>query len=134
MGSIGELRGITPKEATKLRKSGVRTTESLLKHAGTKRGRVALGKVTGLDPDRIMGWVDRADLMRVKGVGAEYADLLKTVGVESVKALRRRNAASLLRAMSDMNDEKRLVRRLPTESMVASWVDAAAALDPAVKS
>jgi len=134
MGSIGELRGITPKEATKLRKAGVRTTESLLKQAGTKRGRGALGRSTGLDPDRIMEWVDRADLMRVKGIGAEYADLLKMAGVDSVKALRRRNAASLLRTMSELNDDTRLVRRLPTESMVGSWVRFAASLDPVIKS
>lgn len=134
MGSIGEMRGIHPKEATRLRKAGVRTTESLLRHASTKRGRNALAKVTDLDPDRLLDWVNRADLMRIKGVGAEYADLLKTVGVDNVKALRRRNPRSLLSSMVEVNDTERLVRRLPTESMVASWVELAADTEPAVSS
>jgi predicted RecB family nuclease len=134
MGSIGELRGIHPKEATKLRKAGVRTTESLLRHASTKRSRSALAKAADLDPDKLLDWVNRADLMRIKGVGAEYADLLKTVGVDTVKALRRRNPRSLLGAMIEVNEEKRLVRRLPTESMVASWVETASDVEPTVSS
>jgi predicted RecB family nuclease len=134
MGSIGELRGIHPKEATKLRKAGVRTTESLLRHASTKRSRNALAKAADLDPDKLLDWVNRADLMRIKGVGAEYADLLKTVGVDTVKVLRRRNPRSLLGAMIEVNEEKRLVRRLPTESMVTSWVETASDVEPTVSS
>lgn len=134
MGSIGELRGIHPKEATRLRKAGVRTTESLLRHASTKRGRNALAKSADLDPDKLLDWVNRADLMRIKGVGAEYADLLKVVGVDTVKALRRRNPRSLLGSMVEVNDAKRLVRRLPTEAMVAAWVEAAADVEPSVSS
>ena len=134
MGSIGELRGIHPKEATRLRKAGVRTTESLLRHASTKRARNALAKSADLDPDQLLEWVNRADLMRIKGVGAEYADLLKVVGVDTVKALRRRNPKSLLGSMIEVNDAKRLVRRLPTEAMVAGWVEAAADVEPSVSS
>jgi predicted RecB family nuclease len=134
MGSIGELRGIHPKEATRLRKAGVRTTESLLRHASNKRGRNALAKATDLDADKLLDWVNRADLMRIKGVGAEYADLLKMVGVDTVKTLRRRNPRSLLNSMIEVNDSERLVRRLPTESMVAAWVELAADTEPSVSS
>jgi predicted RecB family nuclease len=132
MGSIGELRGIHPKEATRLRKAGVRTTESLLRHASNKQGRNALAKATDLDAEKLLDWVNRADLMRIKGVGAEYADLLKMVGVDTVKTLRRRNPRSLLNSMIEVNDSERLVRRLPTESMVAAWVELAADTEPSV--
>lgn len=128
MGSIGEMRGISTKDATKLRKAGVRTTESLLKQASTKKGRSQLSKATGLDADAIAEWVDCADLMRVKGVGAEYADLLRLCGVDNAGTLRRRNPQNLLKAMVAANDEHRTVRRLPTESMVVAWVVAAADL------
>jgi predicted RecB family nuclease len=134
MGSIGELRGIHPKEATRLRKAGVRTTESLLRRANNKRSRNALAKATDLDPEQLLDWVNRADLMQIKGVGAEYADLLKVVGVDTVKALRRRNPRSLLGSMVEVNDAKRLVRRLPTESMVAAWIEAAADVESSISS
>jgi hypothetical protein len=47
--------------------------------------------------------------------------------------LRRRTAVNLLGAMVDVNAKKRLVRRLPTLSMVERWVDHAKSLEPVVK-
>lgn len=133
MASIDAIEGIGPKFATKLRKSRVRTTEALLKRAATKRGRKELAMATGLEEKLILEWVNRADLMRVKGIGSEYSDLLEAAGVDTVRELRRRNATSLMKKMIQVNEVKRLVRRLPTEGMVEGWVDHAGRLDPIVK-
>jgi predicted flap endonuclease-1-like 5' DNA nuclease len=35
------------------------------------------------------------DLAQLKGIGARYAELLKSIGVDSIKELRRRNLADL---------------------------------------
>lgn len=132
MASIDAIEGIGPRNATKLRKAGVRTTEALLKTAASKKGRKELAAASGIGEKPILEWVNRADLMRVKGVGEEYSDLLEAAGVDTVKELRNRNPRNLLKAMVDVNDKKRLVRRLPTESMVERWVAAAKKLDPMV--
>jgi predicted flap endonuclease-1-like 5' DNA nuclease len=132
MASIDAIEGIGHKYATKLRKARVRTTEALLKLGATKRGRRQLAEVTGIPERQILEWVNRADLMRIKGVGEEYSDLLEASGVDTVKELRRRNAANLLTAMVEINRKKDLVRRLPTEAMVQRWVDHAKDLDPIV--
>jgi predicted flap endonuclease-1-like 5' DNA nuclease len=132
MASIDAIEGIGPRNATKLRKARVRTTEALLKNAADKKGRKALATDTGIGEKMILEWVNRADLMRVKGVGEEYSDLLEAAGVDTVKELRNRNPKNLLKAMIDINEKKRLVRRLPTESMVERWVTAAKKLDPMV--
>ncbi len=133
MASIDAIEGIGHKYATKLRKARVRTTEALLKVGATRKGRKDLAEVTGLSDHQILEWVNRADLMRVKGVGEEYSDLLEAAGVDTVKELRRRNAANLLSAMVEVNTKRRLVRRLPTLSMVERWVAHAKELDPVVK-
>ena len=57
---------------------------------------------------------------------------LEAAGVDTVKELRRRNAANLLTAMVEINKRKNLVRRLPTEAMVQRWVDHAKELDSVV--
>jgi len=132
MASIDAIEGIGHKYATKMRKARVRTTEALLKKAATKRGRKQLADATGLPERQILDWVNRADLMRIKGVGEEYSDLLEASGVDTVRELRRRNAANLRTAMIEINDKKSLVRRLPTEGMVQRWVDNAKELDPIV--
>lgn len=132
MGSIDTIDGMRRADARTLRKSGVRTTEKLLKRAGTRSGRRELAGKTGLTERQILDWVNRADLMRVKGIGEEYSDLLEAAGVDTCKELRNRNPASLLGKMTQVNSKKRLVRRLPTEVMVKRWVDHAKELPPAV--
>ena len=133
MARIDEIAGIAPKEATKLRKAGIRTTESLLKHTGTKAGREQLAAEVGLDADELLSWAQRADLMRVRGVGSEYALLLEACGVQTIRDLRRRNPTALSAKLSDQNGRKSMVRRLPTEGMVMAWIESAGMVEPQVK-
>jgi predicted flap endonuclease-1-like 5' DNA nuclease len=133
MPSIHTIEGIGPTYATKLRKAGIRTTEALLKRGATRTGRKGVAGATGLTEHQILEWVNRADLMRVKGIGEEYSDLLEASGVDTVKELKTRKAANLHAKMVEINEKKRLVRRLPTEGMVAGWIASAAKLPAAVK-
>jgi predicted flap endonuclease-1-like 5' DNA nuclease len=132
MASISAIQSMSHRDATKLRKAGVRTTDSLLKTASTRTGRRRLAKDTGLSESDILGWVNRADLFRITGVGSEYADLLEVAGVDTIRELRRRNPDRLLEAMTELNLRKRLVRRLPTGAMVSAWVEQANDLEPLV--
>ena len=133
MATIDYIEGIGPKFARQLRKSGVRTTEALLKRGATRKGRRELAEKASLTERQVLEWVNRADLMRVKGIGSEYGDLLEAAGVDTVKELRRRNSEALTAKMTQINDKKRLVRRLPTVAMVGQWVDHAKTLEPVVK-
>ncbi len=133
MPSIDAIEGIGPTFATKLRKAKVRTTEALLKKGATRTGRKHLATATGLTEHQILEWVNRADLMRVKGIGEEYSDLLEAAGVDTVKELKTRKATVLHTKLVEINTQKRLVRRLPTESMVQAWVASAAKLEAIVK-
>ncbi len=133
MGSIATIEGISAKQATKLRKAGIRTTEALLKRGEGRPGRNEISNNTGIEPKTILEWVNRADLMRVKGVGEEYSDLLEAAGVDTVRELRNRRAANLLKRMIDVNRKRKLVRRLPTAAMVEKWVAQAGHLSPIVR-
>ncbi|MEK7252491.1 MAG: DUF4332 domain-containing protein [Actinomycetota bacterium] len=133
MPSIDAIEGISPTLATKLRKARVRTTEALLKKGATRPLRKRLATATGLTEDQILEWVNRADMMRVKGIGSEYSDLLKAAGVDTVKELKTRKATLLHAKLVEINTQKRLVRRLPTEAMVQSWTASAAKLEAVVK-
>jgi len=131
--SIDAVEGIGQRTATKLRKNGIRTTEALLKRAGDRKGRRKLAGETGFTEKQLLEWVNRSDMMRCKGIGGEYSDLLESAGVDTIKELRRRNAASLTKKMVEINERKKLVRRLPTESMVSRWIEFAKDLEPTVK-
>jgi predicted RecB family nuclease len=131
--SIDAVEGIGQRTATKLRKNGIRTTEALLKRAGDRKGRRKLAGETGFTEKQLLEWVNRSDMMRCKGIGGEYSDLLESAGVDTIKELRRRNAASLTKKMVAINEKKKLVRRLPTEAMVSRWIEFAKDLEPTVK-
>jgi len=130
MARIDQVAGIGHKEGTKLRKVGIKTSKSLIEMASTGRGRSELTAATGIDQRKLQAWVNHADLLRVKGVGAEYAELLVAAGVDTVRDLRRRNPTALLAKIIGLNDKDQVVARLPTESMVEGWIEAARNVEP----
>lgn len=132
MATIEDIEGIGPVNGKKLRAAGVRSTAALLKAAADKAGRKALSESSGISPEMLLEWVNRADLMRVRGVGSEYSDLLEASGVDTVKELRNRRADNLHEKMAEVNAAKKLVRRPPSLPEVERWVAHAKELDPVV--
>lgn len=128
MAGILDIEGIGPERAEKLKAIGVKTTDDLLSRAGTAKGRKEVAATTGLSEALILDWVNRADLFRIKGIGTQYSDLLEAAGVDTVVELARRNVAHLLQKLSEVNDQKHLVRALPSEGVVAGWIEQAKAL------
>ena len=122
MANIKDIEGIGPAYAEKLAVAGIKTTDKLLKEAGSKLGRKNLSKKIGLSEKNILEWVNRADLFRVKGIAEELSDLLEFSGVDSVPELATRNAANLHAKMTEINDAKKLVRKLPSLSQVEKFI------------
>jgi predicted flap endonuclease-1-like 5' DNA nuclease len=128
MVKLEKIEGIGPVYAQKLRAAGVGSIEMLLKAGNTPQGRRGLAEKTGIGDEYILDWVNRADLMRVRGVGEEYGDLLEKAGVDTVVELARRSPDNLYQKILEVNEEKRLVRRPPTRDMIARWIEQAKAL------
>jgi predicted flap endonuclease-1-like 5' DNA nuclease len=122
MTAIIAIEGIGDVYAKKLRALGIKNVESLLQKGASKRGRDEIAREAGIDEQRILAWVNRADLYRIKGIGSEYSDLLEAAGVDTVVELSKRRADNLTEKMVDVNIEKRLVRRIPTQQMVEGWI------------
>jgi predicted flap endonuclease-1-like 5' DNA nuclease len=128
MAKLEIIEGIGPVYAQKLRAAGIGTIEALLKMGATPAGRKEIQEATGIGAEFILDWVNRADLMRIRGVGEEYSDLLEKGGVDTVVELAQRNADNLYQKLIEVNAEKRLVRRPPSRSMVGQWVQQAKVL------
>jgi predicted flap endonuclease-1-like 5' DNA nuclease len=120
---ITDIDGIEPEVASILKSAGIRTTEKLLEAAKTPKGRKALAEKIGFDEKRILCWANKADKMRIKGVGEEYADLLQAAGVYTVKELIYRNPCNLAKAMAAANKKRKLVRLLPSDKAVLRWIE-----------
>jgi predicted flap endonuclease-1-like 5' DNA nuclease len=122
---IADLNGFGPGVARMLKSVGIRTTTKLLETAKDPKGRKALSCKTGYDEAQILCWANLADRMRIKGIGEEYAELLRVAGVDTVKELKYRNPSNLAKAMAEANAKRKLVRLLPSEKMIESWIERA---------
>ena len=129
---IEQIEGIGPAYAAKLAEAGITTTDDLLKLCCEKKGRTSTAKQTGCSEAQLLKWVNMADLMRISGVGEEYSELLEAAGVDTCKELKMRRADNLTAKMAEVNEEKKLVRALPSESQVEKWVEQAKGLEPLI--
>jgi hypothetical protein len=120
---ITDIDGIDGEAAAILKSVGIRSTARLLETARTVRGRKRLAAKTGFGEKSLLCWANVADRMRIKGISKEYAELLRTAGVDTVKELKYRNPANLAKAMADANKKNKLVRFLPSEKVVSRWID-----------
>ncbi len=132
MAKIIDIEGIGPVYAEKLKAIGIHTVEALLKAGATPKGREDIAEQTGISKTLILEWVNHADLYRIKGVGEEYSDLLEEAGVDTVVELATRNPENLYAKIIEVNNEKKLVRRPPSQSMVADWILQAKSMDRAI--
>ena len=126
---IEEIEGIGPAFAEKLAAASIDTTDDLLERCSAPKGRRAVAGETDLNEKQLLKWTNMADLMRISGIGGEYAELLEVAGVDTVKELRNRNAANLAAKMKEVNEEKALTRAIPGAGQVEKWVEQAKTLE-----
>jgi predicted flap endonuclease-1-like 5' DNA nuclease len=125
MAKLEKVEGIGEAYAQKLRQAGIATTQALLEKGASPQGREEIAEKAGISGRLILQWVNHVDLFRITGVGEEYADLLEAAGVDTVPELAQRNAENLHQKLMAVNEEKKLVRRLPTQAQVKNWVEQA---------
>lgn len=133
MAKINTIEGVGDIYGAKLTKVGIDTTEKLLEVGAEKKGRTKLAKDTGISDKLILTWVNHCDLYRVKGIGPQYAEILQLAGIDSVPKLARRNAASVLEKMKEVNADMPVVRGLPAQKQIENWIARAKDLPKVVK-
>lgn len=135
MAKLEYVEGIGKANAKKLLKAGIRSTNALFAKGAEPAGRKAIAKESGISPKLILEWVNHLDLMRIKGVGSEFADLLEEAGVDTVVELGKRKPKNLHEAIVKVNskNKNKLVRREPSADLLEKWVNQAKKLPRAIK-
>lgn len=129
---IVEIEGIGPVFAEKLNKAGVLTVEGLLEKGASRVGRKNIAEQSGVDESKILNWVNKADLFRIKGIGPQFSELLEAAGVDTVKELRNRNPENLHAKLVEVQAEKKITRAVPALKQVNKFVEQAKNLPPIV--
>ena len=119
---IGEIKDLDPGMQAKLEQAHIHTVEDLLNATNTPQQRTALSKQLNVASSQMTDWINRADLMRLKGVGKEMANLLEESGVDSCKELQHRKPDKLQAKLKEINDAKHLTHHAPTMAQVEEWI------------
>ena len=119
-----DIEGIGDTYSKTLEKAGFSFVENLV--SLDKDGIKGLAVKTKISEKLIDKWAEHADLMRIGGVGPEYAEVLNEIGIDSVKECAQRNPKNTLNRIMKLDKEKPDVfRRPPTLKMIEEWIEEA---------
>jgi hypothetical protein len=124
MSELEKLYDISKAQIAKLGKLGVGSLDDLLVRGSTTEGRAELARRTRISSQRLLNWVHRADLMRLRGVDDDYARVLTRAGVTSVVDLSTRNPTKLA-AEVEVAAAIEGVKRTPRHASLQKWVEQA---------
>ncbi len=122
---LSKVRGTNMQIRARLKVLGITNSRQLLAAAGEQKKRAAIIGETGIEAATLAYITKRADLSRVKGIGATFADMLEVVGVDTVERVASWEPESLYRTLQDFNRTERFARRAPTIEEIQSWISQA---------
>jgi hypothetical protein len=120
---VSKLRGISFDVRAKLKRNGVTYTHQLLAAAGSPKARHLFAEKSGIEEPTLERLTCRADLARIKGIGAIFADMLELLGGDCVITLAEQDPTELHGTLYKLNSAERFARRAPTPEEVIDWVE-----------
>ena len=126
--TISDIKGLVPQVKAKLESEGIKNTRQLLEHTQTQKQRTELAYKVGTTPEAMKELANRADLMRLNGVGGDFSNLLEEAGVNSCKELQHRVPEKLYKTLEAIHTDKKIGHRVPTLIQMTEWITEAKAL------
>lgn len=119
---MSDLKGLQPEVKTKLASEGIRTTTQLLEHTRTQKQCAELAHEVGTTFGAIKDLANRADLMRLHGVGGDFSNMLVEVGVTSCMELQHCIPEKLHTQLEKISPDKQIGHRVPTLAQMTQWI------------
>ncbi|MFO8017025.1 MAG: DUF4332 domain-containing protein [Promethearchaeia archaeon] len=118
---IIEIEGIGDKYGKDLKESGIDELEDII--GLSKKELEELSKKSGVSLKLLDKWQEHADLMRIKGIGPQYADAINQIGIDSVKEFAQRNPQNTLERIKELDKKNPdVIRRLPILDDIKDWI------------
>lgn len=117
---VTEINGIGPATAKKLARAGVTTVSGLLERTESQKDLTALAEQADISVDQLKDWQQKADLTRIKGVGAEYQHLLQAAKIGTIEALASITKPELEKRLAYL--EKLGFDQIPSIDVAKDWI------------
>ena len=127
---VETVEGIGTGFGKRLRADGIETTEQLLELCATDDGVQRVCKCVDLDENTVRNWATMADLVRINGLGGQWAELMWRAGIRNVQDLARQDIEPLRAKFREVNEKEHRVAELPGENRVRKFIDQAKELKP----
>lgn len=127
---VQTIVGMTDEAAAVLNRKGIKYAEQLLEVVRTPAERRTLVVETGVDDKAVLRWANHVDLMRIHGIGPQYAEFFEAAGVDTVRELAHRVPENLLAKLEEVNAAAEMTKRVPALKEVKRYVREAKNLDP----
>lgn len=122
---LTKLYGVDHELELKLKAKGVKDSEDLIALSMKNGGVSSLALEMGIDEETLGALVNRAHLVRIRGIGESYTMLLEEAGVKSVADLAAKSPDELRSQLEQVNQSHKVVGRVPALAMVNGWVNKA---------
>ena len=121
-GDIELIPGIEPEDAKKLRSLGITAPLLLLKNGATPQGRQSIAADLNIPEMQVLKWVNSIDLLRIKGLTIEDAQMLKVAGVDILVELATRDPESLLENLETSSKMTNSSYQIPSLAQIQDWI------------
>jgi predicted flap endonuclease-1-like 5' DNA nuclease len=124
---VQNIEGIGPKTAGELKIIGIHNVADLLKNAYNNSQRDYLSKQLKLRVDFINKWASMSDLLRIDGIDHQFAELISSSGVKTIKGLAVKDANNFVKRMEEINTSRsKLISPIvPNAEQVSNWIEQA---------
>jgi predicted flap endonuclease-1-like 5' DNA nuclease len=122
LAKLTDLHGIDQALLERLGDMGICSLDALRRNGANGAGSLRVSLYAGVEKKRIEKLVTQADLMRLRGIGAEYARRLMAAGVHSVEDLSRRDPEALADDLLESEVIQGGAGTSPSAKRVATWV------------
>ncbi|HLQ83857.1 MAG TPA: DUF4332 domain-containing protein [Pseudogracilibacillus sp.] len=119
--NLKSIKGIGVENEKKLFKANIKDVETFIKRTETPEKRTVLAKETEISLTSIYNWAKQAELMSVKGISPDDANLLVRSGIRSIDDLVAVNAIDLLSFIRTLTSKTVTVRRGPSLTDIQKW-------------
>ena len=120
--TISDIKGLTPQVKAKLESEGIKNTMQLLEHTQTQKQLTELASKVSTTPEAMKELANRADLMRLHGVGGDFSNLLEEAGVNSCRELQHRIPEKLYKTLGAIHTDKKIGHHAPSLTQATEWI------------
>lgn len=119
---ISQIKGVPPGCIEELGRLGIETVDDLFRAGGNREGRLKLAGLTSLSEVQIVNLVNAADLFSIKAITGEYAELLESIGIDTLESLAYRAPEPLQKQLILANWKHNIVPIAPDLKSISLWI------------